>query len=337
MRRRLEGSHAAASGRVTRKHDPSPGALVTAISPPCRSTIARVMRQPEADPAALARGIGRGRSGRRCGRGRRPGCRDRRRAPRAPPDPRRSACVTATCAPGPAYLMAFSARLKTTRKSIGRAAADACRRAARRPARRARARRAPRAPARRRRRPAARSTVSCGSVNAPASARARNSRSSTRLVSRSTSSRQLSKARRGGAVGRRRGERDLELAAQDRQRRAQLVGGVGAELARRGERSLQPRQHVVQHGGEPAELVVGRRPRRGAATGPPRRCAAAASTIVSTGASARPARNHPPAAARGERQRAAARPGSAGSASGPPRPPRATSPPARAGPGDRLP
>ena len=61
--------------------------------------------------------------------------------------------------------------------------------------------------------------------------------------------------RRAGGRG---GQRDLQLAAQDRERRAQLVRGVGAELPRRRERPLEASQHVVQHGGEPAELVVRR-------------------------------------------------------------------------------
>ena len=61
--------------------------------------------------------------------------------------------------------------------------------------------------------------------------------------------------RRAGGRG---GQGDVQLAAQDGERRAQLVRGVGAELPRRRERPLEASQHVVQHGGEPAELVVRR-------------------------------------------------------------------------------
>ena len=43
---------------------------------------------------------------------------------------------------------------------------------------------------------------------------------------------------------------------QGRERRAQLVRGVGHEAALAGERCLEPRQHVVERGGEPAQLVV---------------------------------------------------------------------------------
>ena len=39
---------------------------------------------------------------------------------------------------------------------------------------------------------------------------------------------------------------DIELTAQHGQRRAQLVGGVGHELALRGERRRQPVEHVVE-------------------------------------------------------------------------------------------
>ena len=51
-------------------------------------------------------------------------------------------------------------------------------------------------------------------------------------------------------------ERDLDLAFQNRERGAQLMRRVGAEVANGGERALEACQHVVQHGGEATELVV---------------------------------------------------------------------------------
>src|SRR5262249_57550476 len=48
----------------------------------------------------------------------------------------------------------------------------------------------------------------------------------------------------------------LDLALQDRERGAQLVRRVGAEVAGGGERTLETRQHLVQDGRQPAELVI---------------------------------------------------------------------------------
>ena len=53
----------------------------------------------------------------------------------------------------------------------------------------------------------------------------------------------------------------LDVRAQARQRRAQLVRGVGDELALRAARLLERGEHRVEARGEPAELVLGRRTR----------------------------------------------------------------------------
>jgi hypothetical protein len=53
------------------------------------------------------------------------------------------------------------------------------------------------------------------------------------------------------------GQADLEDRALQRQRRAQLVRGVGDELALRGERGLEPLEQLVEGVAELAQLVVG--------------------------------------------------------------------------------
>ncbi len=52
-------------------------------------------------------------------------------------------------------------------------------------------------------------------------------------------------------------ERELRLAADDRDRGAQLVRGVGHEAALPLERGLEAAEQLVEHRGEPPELVVG--------------------------------------------------------------------------------
>ena len=100
-------------------------------------------------------------------------------------------------------------------------------------------------------------------------------------------------------------ERDLELAAQDRQRRAQLVAGVRGERPLGLQRPLEPRQHLVQRVAEPVDLVV--RPRYGQ----PLRRASGRRSATRAGASARPAatRRRPRSSPRASRRsaRAAAR------------------------------
>ena len=60
-------------------------------------------------------------------------------------------------------------------------------------------------------------------------------------------------------VGQRsRPQQHLEVRAQARERRAQLVRRVGDELALGGDRLLERRQHGVEAGGEPAQLVAAR-------------------------------------------------------------------------------
>ena len=54
----------------------------------------------------------------------------------------------------------------------------------------------------------------------------------------------------------------LELAADDRQRRAQLVRSVGDEVTLAVERALEPVEHVVERVGERPDLVARARPRR---------------------------------------------------------------------------
>ena len=58
------------------------------------------------------------------------------------------------------------------------------------------------------------------------------------------------------------GERQLQLGPQDRQRRAQLVAGVGDEGALVLQRLAEALEHLVQRRAEPSDLVVGRRHRQ---------------------------------------------------------------------------
>ena len=52
-------------------------------------------------------------------------------------------------------------------------------------------------------------------------------------------------------------EGDLGLVAEDRQRRAQLVCGVGGEPADLLERTLQPRDHAIERARQTPQLVIG--------------------------------------------------------------------------------
>ncbi len=58
------------------------------------------------------------------------------------------------------------------------------------------------------------------------------------------------------------GERQLELGPQDRQRRPQLVAGVGDEGALVLQRLAEPFQHLVQRRPQASDLVAGRRHRQ---------------------------------------------------------------------------
>ena len=51
-------------------------------------------------------------------------------------------------------------------------------------------------------------------------------------------------------------EPDFTNAANDRERRAELVRGIGGESAELIERGFQPRERVVDDGGQPSDLVV---------------------------------------------------------------------------------
>ena len=67
----------------------------------------------------------------------------------------------------------------------------------------------------------------------------------------------------GGRLGVR--QRELEVRLDRRERRAELVRGVGDEAALRGEGEVEPREHGVEGVGEPLQLVV-----RAAELDPPR-------------------------------------------------------------------
>ena len=81
------------------------------------------------------------------------------------------------------------------------------------------------------------------------------------------------------------GRGELELALEDGERRAQLMAGVGDEgaLARAG--TSQPREHLVQRGAQPADLVASLREGR-RASGSAAEMVAARLRIASTGRSA---------------------------------------------------
>ena len=100
-------------------------------------------------------------------------------------------------------------------------------------------------------------SMGCGRRKPASSARASRSRSSTSRFMRSISARAIRSTRRT-SVGVRiflHGQ-DLELAAEDRQRRPQLVRGVGQERGLPSERLLQRVEHLVERPGQDADLVV---------------------------------------------------------------------------------
>ena len=92
-----------------------------------------------------------------------------------------------------------------------------------------------------------------------------------------------------GDVGVRVGERDLDLGADDRQRRAQLVRGIGDEAALAVERAGEPVEHPVDRVGELAQLVV--RALHARSARPCRSCVTRWASVVTrrSGASARSA------------------------------------------------
>ena len=53
------------------------------------------------------------------------------------------------------------------------------------------------------------------------------------------------------------GQREVDLAAHQREWRAQLVGGVAGELPLPSEGQFDPLEHRVERRGEPAEFVIG--------------------------------------------------------------------------------
>ena len=85
----------------------------------------------------------------------------------------------------------------------------------------------------------------------------------------------------------------VEERLRDRQRGAQLVGGVGGEALLLGDVCLEPREHGVEGVGELAELVVAA-PSRIRWESDPVAAVRVASVMRVSGASIRPARSHPP-------------------------------------------
>ena len=92
-------------------------------------------------------------------------------------------------------------------------------------------------------------------------------------------------------------QRELELGAQERERRPELVARIGHEAALVLERRLEPLEHVVQRLGEPRDLVPGRWHGEPAARASRRRSAPARRRIASTGRKAAPASTYPASAA----------------------------------------
>ena len=213
----------------------------------------------QAQPAALAApGVGaRGRSGRT----RRAGPRGRRRCRGRGPRRRWGPTWSSTVPPGGEWRAALSSRLLMARASrSGTPSMTRGRRAWRRSGCRARC--AGRAPATRRRRRRG------GRPRSPApgwSPRASSMRSPTSAVSSSLcSTTSASRRRRSSGSSSTLLEQDLDVGAQAGDRRAQLVRGVGDELAlgahrlvQRLARGLEAVEHRVEAGGELAHLVVG--------------------------------------------------------------------------------
>ena len=85
-------------------------------------------------------------------------------------------------------------------------------------------------------------------------------------------------------------ERELELRAQERERRPQLVAGVRDEGALAEQRGLEPGEHRVERVSEPLRPRPASAARAAARRGLSAEIAAARRRIVSTGRSASPAR-----------------------------------------------
>ena len=168
-------------------------------------------------------------------------------------------------------------RAAPTARSSRRRSGARCRPCCRPPGRAAAGRRAARARRRRRtsiRRPASSAAAgeaaldrlegrrrgrsrSSRSGSSPRSVWAIVSRSSESWVRRSVSSAAEASAARSSSGERPCGQGQLELGAEDRQRRAQLVAGVGDEGALVLQRVAEPVEHLVQRLPEPRDLVAG--------------------------------------------------------------------------------
>ena len=127
----------------------------------------------------------------------------------------------------------------------------------------------------------ARSTASATSASSRTSSRTGRARRRARARSGRRPARRAPRPgparRRAAARARRRRAglgQHLDVGAQRGDRRAQLVRGVGHELALGGDRALQRVEHRVEAGRELADLVVARRPRSGARGPRSRRCGA---------------------------------------------------------------
>ena len=90
----------------------------------------------------------------------------------------------------------------------------------------------------------------------PSSARASTSRSSASRTSRSTSSAAERSAASSSSLRPRAPQGQLELGPEQRERRAELVAGVGHEAALPRETRLESGEHLVQRHSEPADLVA---------------------------------------------------------------------------------
>ena len=96
---------------------------------------------------------------------------------------------------------------------------------------------------------------------------------------------------------------DVEQRLRDRQRGAQLVGGVGGESLLFGDVRFEPREHGVEGVGELAELVVAAFGSRIRWESDPVAAMRVASVMRVRGASIRPARSHPPSETEHQQER----------------------------------
>ena len=103
-----------------------------------------------------------------------------------------------------------------------------------------------------------RSTGSCSTRIRPASSRERSSRSVASFARRSTCSRIVSRNSCRVASSTLLVRHQLEEAAEREERRAQLVRGVGDELAARAVELAEPPAHPLERVGQVSELVVAR-------------------------------------------------------------------------------